>query len=112
MVDLNKDAIVAMVFFIMAVILVSQSAISVKTYNDTKKAKDANYWWSVFVLVVSIIGLFVAGYMGFKSQGGSAKANAPKMNAAAAAAGSVAPQPAPMMMVPVPTVAAQPVKTN
>ena len=115
MVDFNKDLVFAIVVFVMAVILISQSAIVVYTYRKDDKAKDSNYWWSVFVLVLSIIGLLSALGGVVYSQRKVGGGNAPKAaNAASAAAGSQAPQAAPMMMVPVPALGpvAQPVKTN
>lgn len=107
----NKDLVFAIVIFIMAVILISQSAIVVQTYRKEGKAKDSNYWWSVFVLVVSILGLFAAGFMGYKSQkpgGTNGNGNAKPSNAASAAAGSASLQAAPMVVVPFPGMGAQP----
>ena len=38
-----------------AVILITQSSITIYNYSKKKQAKDLNYWWSVSVLVISII---------------------------------------------------------
>jgi len=49
-------------FFFLSVLLLAQSAITLYTYNKNKKAKDLNYRWSIFVLLVSIIALFISGF--------------------------------------------------
>jgi surface polysaccharide O-acyltransferase-like enzyme len=98
----SKDAMIALVFFILSVILISQAAITIQTYRSSKKTPDTNYWWSVFVLVISIIGLLASAGMGVYSQ---RNVNV-KVNMPTAMAGSVVPQP--MMMVPVPA----PIKAN
>lgn len=108
---LTKDTIIAIIFFIMSVILLSQAAITVYTYNKDKKEKDTNFYWSVFVLFISIIGLITAAGMGIYSQrqtagNGNVKVGA---NAPSAVAGSVAPQPM-MVMMPAGVPAAQVVK--
>ena len=38
-----------------AVILIAQSSITIYNYSKNNQAKDLNYWWSVSVLVISII---------------------------------------------------------
>ena len=68
MINLNWTAVV---FFILAVILVAQSSITIFTYNKNKTKKDTNFYWSVFVLVASIIGLIAAGFMIMKPGGGT-----------------------------------------
>jgi len=113
---MNKDLVFAIIVFVMSVILISQSAIVVQTYRKDGKTKDSNYWWSVFVLVVSIIGLFAAGFMGWKSQrpsNGNVRMNNGKINVNAPSnmAGGAAPQPM-MAVEPNGIPAAQPVKQN
>lgn len=46
----------AVIFLCLAVTLLAQASITIYTYNKDKKAQDMNYWWSVIVLVASIIG--------------------------------------------------------
>ena len=64
----------AVLFFILAVILVAQSSITIFTYNKNNTVKDLNYYWSVAVLVASLIGLIVAGVMSMKAPGGTSDA--------------------------------------
>ena len=61
----------AFLFFVLAVILVAQSSITIYTYNKNKTTKDTNYYWSVFVLVSSICGLIASGIMMMKTPGGT-----------------------------------------
>ena len=86
------DALMPIVFFIICIFGIAQSSITVKTYMDTKKAKDTNFNFSAFVLSISIIGLLASGYMTYKAfKGGSATpvANvAPATTAASEVAGS------------------------
>lgn len=66
------DALMPIVFFIICIFGIAQSSITVKTYMDTKKAKDTNFNFSAFVLSVSIIGLLASGYMTYKAVKGGA----------------------------------------
>ena len=69
-------------FFFVFILGIAQSAITLKTYADTKKAQDSNYNFSIFTLVFSIVGLLVSGFMAFKAtKGQSAAAPAPAANA-------------------------------
>jgi hypothetical protein len=79
------DALIPIVFFIICIFGIAQSSITVKTYMDTKKAKDANFNFSAFVLSVSIIGLLASGYMTYKAVQGGAT---PATTAASEVAGS------------------------
>jgi len=69
-----------MMFFIVFILGIAQSAITLKTYADTKKAQDSNYKFSIFTLVFSILGLLVSGFMAFRAMKGSAPP-APTANA-------------------------------
>lgn len=58
------------VFLCLAILLVAQTSITIKSYSSTGKAKDTNYYWSVFVLVISIIGLLASFFMMYKASTG------------------------------------------
>ena len=73
------------VFFIICIFGIAQSSITVKTYMDTKKAKDSNFNFSAFVLTISLLGLLGSGYMTYKAVKGGA---APATTAASEVAGS------------------------
>lgn len=66
-----------LMFFIVFILGIAQSAITLKTYADTKKAQDVNYKFSIFTLVFSILGLLVSGFMVFRGAKGPAAAAAP-----------------------------------
>ena len=74
------------VFFIICIFSIAQASITIKTYLDTKKTKDASFNFSAFILTVSLIGLMASGFMTYKAFKGGASANAPSVNAAAEAA--------------------------
>lgn len=78
------DALMPMMFFIICIFGIAQSSITIKTYLDTKKAKDTSFNFSAFILTVSLIGLFASGFMTYKAVKGGSSANA--SNAAAEAA--------------------------
>lgn len=82
------DALMPIVFFIICIFGIAQSSITVKTYLDTKKTKDANFNFSAFILSVSILGLLVSGFMTYKAVKGGASANAAGLTAASEMAGS------------------------
>lgn len=82
------DALMPIVFFIICIFGIAQSSITVKTYMDTKKAKDANFNFSAFILSVSLIGLLVSGYMAYKAVKGVPATNAAVATAASGVAGS------------------------
>ena len=69
-----KDALVPMAFFIICIIGIASTAITVKTYLETGKEKDSNFNFSAVILSVSILGLLVSGFFTFKAfkSGGSA----------------------------------------
>ena len=79
------DALMPMMFFIICIFGIAQSSITIKTYLDTKKAKDTSFNFSAFILTVSLLGLLVSGFMTYKAFKGGA-ANAGTANAAAEAA--------------------------
>jgi hypothetical protein len=54
----------------LAILLVAQTSITIKNYSSTGKAKDTNYYWSVFVLVISIIGLLASFFLMYKASTG------------------------------------------
>jgi hypothetical protein len=78
-------AMVPMMFFIVFILGIAQSAITLKTYADTKKAQDSNYKFSIFTLVFSILGLLVSGFMAYRAVKGTA-VSVPAANAANAVA--------------------------
>jgi hypothetical protein len=80
------DALMPIVFFIICIFSIAQASITIKTYLDTKKTKDASFNFSAFILTVSLIGLMASGFMTYKAFKGGASANAPSVNAAAEAA--------------------------
>ena len=84
------DALMPIVFFIICIFSIAQSSITIKTYLDTKKTKDASFNFSAFILTVSLIGLMASGFMTYKAVKGGSSANAPSVNAAAAAAAAEA----------------------
>jgi hypothetical protein len=76
-----------MVFFIICIFGVAQSSITIKTYLDTSKEKDANFNFSAFILTVALIGLMASGFMTYKAfKGGAAVAS--NATAASEVAGS------------------------
>lgn len=62
--------VLPVVFMCLAILLVAQTSITIKNYSSTGKAKDTNYYWSVFVLVISIIGLLASFFMMYKASTG------------------------------------------
>ena len=85
-----KDAMIPMIFFVICIFGIAQSSITVKTYLDTKKAKDSSFNFSAIVLTVSIIGLLASGFMLYKAFKGGASMNAGPANAGTTAASEVA----------------------
>jgi hypothetical protein len=82
------------IFFFLAVILLAQASITIYNYNHDNKAKDINYYWSCFVLVLAIIGVIASGVsMAFfrkSAQEVVASVAAPAVTAPAVAAPSTA----------------------
>lgn len=78
-----SNKMLAAVFLFTSVILIAQTSITVYNYNQTKQAKDLNFYWTCLVLTFSIIGLLASGYMLFTSTRGGA--NAPTANGGEAA---------------------------
>jgi len=79
------DALMPIVFFIICIFGIAQSSITVKTYLDTKKAKDVNFNFSAFILSASLLGLLVSGFTAYKAIKGG---GAPATTAASEVAGS------------------------
>jgi hypothetical protein len=52
------------IFVVISIFGIALSSMIIKT---TKKSKDSKYKFSVFILVTSIIGLFISGYFTFRS---------------------------------------------
>ena len=77
------NALMPMMFFIICIFGIAQSSITIKTYMDTKKAKDANFNFSAFILSVSLIGLMASSYMSYKAFKGGASVNAVPVNTSA-----------------------------
>ena len=77
------NALMPMMFFIICIFGIAQSSITIKTYMDTKKAKDTNFNFSAFILSVSLIGLMTSGYMSYKAFKGGASVNAVPVNTSA-----------------------------
>lgn len=69
-----KEALVPIAFFIISIIGIASTAITVKTYLETGKEKDANFNFSATILAVSILGLIGSGFFTFKAikSGGAA----------------------------------------
>ena len=84
-----KDAMIPMAFFVICIFGIAQSSITVKTYLDTKKAKDSSFNFSAIMLTVSIICLLASGFMSYKAFK-SGNAPAVTANAGATAASEVA----------------------
>lgn len=70
------DALMPMMFFIICIFGIAQSSITIKTYLDTKKAKDTSFNFSAFILTASLLGMLVSGFMTYKAFKGPAAANA------------------------------------
>ena len=64
---------VSLLVLFVAVVLVAQSAITINNYNKTQQAKDLNYYWTIFVLVMSIV-VTIAAMFGVFMNRGSAQA--------------------------------------
>ena len=74
---------VSLLVLFVAVVLVAQSAITINNYNNTQQAKDLNYYWTIFVLIMSII-VTIAGLFGVFMNRGSAQAAVTSASAAPA----------------------------
>lgn len=79
-----KEALIPIVFFVISVIGIAQTAITVKTYLDTGKPKDSNFNFSAVVLTASIIGLFASGFFAYKAFKGEATAGVASAGATSA----------------------------
>lgn len=56
------------IFFVLAVILIAQSSITIYTYRKNKTPADSNYYFSIFTLVTAILGLLYSGYKMYKGR--------------------------------------------
>lgn len=82
------DALVPMIFFIICIFGIALSSITVKTYLDTKKAKDTSFNFAAVILSVSIIGMLASGFMTYKAFKGGASMNMAGNTSASEVAGS------------------------
>ena len=67
-----KQAMIPLAFLVISIIGIATTALTVKTYLDENKEKDATFNFSAFILAVSVLGVIVSGffaYKGFKSGG-------------------------------------------
>lgn len=62
--------ILPIVFMCLAILLVAQTSITIRSYSSTGKAKDTNYYWTIFVLMISIIGLLASFFLLYKASTG------------------------------------------
>lgn len=85
-----KNAMIPIIFFIICIFGIAQSAITVKTYLDTDKEKDTNFIFSAIILTVSIFGLLGSGFMTYKALKGGAPVATNVSPVAATAASEVA----------------------
>lgn len=85
-----QEALIPIVFFIISVVGIAQTAITVKTYLDTGKEKDSNFNFSAVILTASIIGLLASGFFAYKAFKGPGNVNVPVNNTAGTAASEVA----------------------
>lgn len=69
------SVLVSLLFFIVSIFAIAQSAITLKTYADTKKPQDTNYKFSIFMLVASVLGLLISGFMIYRSGKGKGNGN-------------------------------------
>lgn len=67
-------ALVPLMFFIVFVLGIAQSSITIKTYADAKKAQDTSYNFSIFTLAFSLIGMLISGGMIYSAVKGPAAA--------------------------------------
>lgn len=81
-----KEAMIPLIFFIISIIGIAQSSITVKTYLDTNKEKDSNFNFSALILTISIIGLLASGFFAFKAFKGPSAATPVVANTGATAA--------------------------
>jgi hypothetical protein len=51
---------VSFLFLFIAVLLIAQTAITVFNYNKNKQPRDLNFYWSCFVLTMSIIAALIS----------------------------------------------------
>ena len=65
--------LLSIVFLCLSVTLLAQASITVYNYNTQKQAQDLNYYWSILVIIGSIMGVLASGAGIFMNRG-SAKA--------------------------------------
>ena len=66
-----------MLFFIICILGIAQSSITIKMYLDTNKTKDSSFNFSAFILSISLFGLLVSGYMTYRAVTGDAPTETP-----------------------------------
>ena len=67
-----KEAALPMTLFVVGVCGIAQSAITVKTYIETKKPKDSSFKFSLAILVISVFLVFGGGFFAYKAFKGPA----------------------------------------
>jgi hypothetical protein len=86
-----KEAMVPGIIAVVSIFVLANSAITMKTYNDQKKAPDSSYHFAMFMMLVSLVGLFGGGFFAYKAfKGGAAATPAPAAAAAQSAASEAA----------------------
>lgn len=75
-------------FLIISIFGIAQSAITIKSYMDTKKERDMNFIFSAFVLSISILGFLVSAFMTYSASKGGAMTGAVGTTSASEVAGS------------------------
>lgn len=70
------DAMVPLIFFVISIIAIAITSITIKTYLDTSKPRDTNFNFSAVILALSIIGMLASGYFSFSAMKGDAAVNA------------------------------------
>jgi len=98
------DTATAFIFFFLSIVIISNTAITIYTYNRNRQAQDVNYWWTVTCLVFAIIGLMVSGFLFYRS--GKTNFKAYTTSAGSATAAPMA-QMVPQMIPQVPVMVAQ-----
>ena len=71
-----KEAMLPMIFFVISIIGISLTAITVKTYLETNKEKDTNFNFSATILAISCLGVLVSGFFIYRGIKGPSGANA------------------------------------
>lgn len=68
-----KRAALPITLFVVGVCGIAQSAITVKTYLETNKAKDSSFKFSLAILIISVFLVFGGGFFAYKAFTGGAE---------------------------------------